>query len=120
MTYPLKPAAVTADRQTRQMRIEWSDGHPSLYPFSLLRNACPCAECRGGHDNMRTEPPPEVFRLPLIDTLQTRMRSVEPVGSYGLTIEWEDGHHYGIYNWNYLRKLCPCPVCLAETIDEPG
>jgi DUF971 family protein len=25
-----------------------------------------------------------------------------------LTIVWEDGHDYGIYNWHYLRALCPC------------
>jgi DUF971 family protein len=20
---------------------------------------------------------------------------------------WDDGHHTGIYTWEYLRKLCP-------------
>jgi DUF971 family protein len=29
-------------------------------------------------------------------------------GSYALTIVWEDGHDYGIFNWHYLRALCPC------------
>jgi len=28
-----------------------------------------------------------------------------------LTIVWEDGHDYGIYNWHYLRALCPCNEC---------
>jgi DUF971 family protein len=111
MNYVLKPTGITADRQGRVMTVQWSDGHTSVYPFSLLRHACPCAECRGGHDNMRAEPDPEVFSLPVEDSPATRMVRVEPVGSYGLTIEWEDGHHYGIYNWNYLRLLCPCPVC---------
>ena len=26
-------------------------------------------------------------------------------------VVWEDGHDYGIYNWYYLRKLCPCAEC---------
>ncbi|MEJ2264390.1 MAG: DUF971 domain-containing protein [Anaerolineales bacterium] len=115
MIYNHKPTAITADRQAREMKIQWSDGHTSVYSFTLLRKACPCAECRGGHDNMSAEPDPQVFSFPPEDTLATRMKSVEAVGTYALTIEWEDGHHYGIYNWNYLRLLCPCPICRAET-----
>lgn len=107
----LKPVGITADRQKRVMKIEWNDGHSSEYSFTLLRKACPCVECRGGHENMGMNPEPEVFELPDEDIPATRLMSVEPVGSYGITPEWEDGHHYGIYKWNYLRKLCPCPVC---------
>ena len=47
---------------------------------------------------------------------ETRLVNIEAVGTYGLTPQWEDGHHYGIYNWNYLRKLCPCPDCREEEI----
>jgi DUF971 family protein len=60
---------------------------------------------------MSSEPDPGVFEIPDIDAQDTRVRSIEPVGTYAITIEWEDGHHYGIYNWNYLRALCPCPIC---------
>jgi DUF971 family protein len=63
---------------------------------------------------MSAEPDPYVFSRPDEDKPATRMRSVEAVGSYAITIEWEDGHHYGIYNWTYLRKLCPCPLCRGE------
>jgi DUF971 family protein len=30
-----------------------------------------------------------------------------------LNIEWSDGHHTGIYPWDLLRSLCPCPQCTA-------
>jgi DUF971 family protein len=63
---------------------------------------------------MRSDPDPEVFFRPVEDSPATRVQNVEAVGSYALTIAWEDGHHYGIYNWNYLRKLCPCQDCRAE------
>jgi len=106
-----KPVGITANRQTRQLSITWADGHTSVYPFSLLRHACPCAECRGGHDKMGTEPDPAVFDLADEDTAATRITNLEQVGSYALTIIWEDGHHYGIYNWRYLRLLCPCEEC---------
>jgi DUF971 family protein len=107
----IRPTGITANRQTGHLAVTWSDGHHSLYSFSLLRFACPCAECRGGHENMGGDPDPAWFIRPPEDTPATHLRNLEAVGSYAMTIEWEDGHHYGIYNWNYLRALCPCPEC---------
>jgi len=60
---------------------------------------------------MGGDPDPEWFNRTPEDAPATRLRNVEAVGSYAMTIEWEDGHHYGIYNWNFLRALCPCPEC---------
>lgn len=111
MSNPITPTGITANRQTREMIIQWSDGHTSVYPFGLLRAACPCASCRGGHENMRSEPEESVFSVKLSDSPGTRIARVEAVGSYAINIQWEDGHGFGIYNWNFLRKLCPCPEC---------
>lgn len=108
------PKAITADRNQGILKITWADGHASEYPFGLLRAACPCASCRGGHENMHPEPDEEVFLTHLPDGPEIRMHSIEGVGSYAITIEWEDGHHYGIYNWHYLRKLCPCQECRKD------
>lgn len=113
-----KPTGITANKETGELTINWSDGHESQYPFSLLRNACPCAECRGGHDKMSSAPDPIVFQLPVEHSPATRLRNLEAVGTYAVTIDWEDGHHYGIYNWNYLRALCPCRECRGEDRDE--
>ncbi|HLA97934.1 MAG TPA: DUF971 domain-containing protein [Anaerolineales bacterium] len=110
----MRPTAITANRETHQLLITWEDGHQSVYPFSLLRNACPCAECRGGHDRMSSQPDPVVFIRPDEASARTRLRNLEAVGAYAITFEWEDGHHFGIYNWGYLRLLCPCPICRAE------
>lgn len=110
----IRPRGITANRQSRVLTIQWADGHVSPYPFWLLRYACPCAECRGGHDKMGGAPNPEVFTRADTDTPATRLKNAEPVGAYALTIEWEDGHHFGIYNWNYLRALCPCPECRSN------
>jgi len=112
-----KPTGVTADRDSKTLTIGWEDGHTSVIPFSLLRHACPCVECRGGHSQMKSKPDPYVFSLPIEDSPRTRLRNVEAVGTYAITIEWEDGHHFGIYNWGLLRSLCPCPECRGD-IDE--
>jgi DUF971 family protein len=105
------PTNITASRKERTVILTWKDGHTSVYPFGLLRAACPCASCRGGHENMRPEPDPEVFDEVLPDSPETRLVKIEAVGSYAMVIEWEDGHHYGIYNWHFLRALCPCEEC---------
>jgi DUF971 family protein len=105
------PTNITANRETREMTITWEDGHTSVYPFGLLRAACPCASCRGGHEYMSPEPDEAVFTTQLKASPSTRINKVEAVGTYAIVIEWEDGHHFGIYNWHYLRKLCPCAQC---------
>ena len=103
-----KPTDVTVNKKTSDFTITWDDAHVSVYPFGLLRAACPCASCRGGHENMHPEPDAMVFDKRLGDSPATRITTVRAVGSYALTIVWEDGHDYGIYNWHYLRALCPC------------
>ena len=100
------PTNITAKRASALLEIEWSDGLTCAYPYDLLRNACPCAQCRGGHENMQPEPAEDVFMIPLMDAKATRIANLEAVGNYALNIEWEDGHKYGIYNWHYLRVLC--------------
>ena len=107
----MKPTSITANREKKEMTVLWDDGHTSLYPFSLLRAGCPCAECRGGHDKMGDTPDPSVFTTYLPDSSLTRINNVVPVGSYGITPVWEDGHDAGIYRWEYLRALCPCGEC---------
>ena len=44
--------------------------------------------------------------------------SVAPVGNYALRFGWSDGHDTGIYTFDYLRKLCPCPQCLPKGLQE--
>ena len=102
-----KPISITANRQKRELAVIWDDGHESIYPFELLRAACPCAECRGGHDKMGSAPPAEVFDLSIDDEWKVTLKNIIPVGSYAITPVWEDGHDYGIYQWEYLRALCP-------------
>jgi DUF971 family protein len=109
-----KPTGVNANKSKKEFTVTWDDGHTSLYSFGLLRAACPCASCRGGHENMKPEPDAEVFSMQMEDSPSTRLTNVVAVGSYALTIVWEDGHDYGIYNWHYLRALCPCNECRKE------
>ena len=31
--------------------------------------------------------------------------NIEPVGSYAIKIDFDDGHDSGLYSWEYLRHL---------------
>jgi DUF971 family protein len=105
------PKNITADRTMAILTTVWSDGHVSVYPFGLLRAACPCAACRGGHENMSPEPDEAVFSIKWPDGPEARIVSIEQAGAYGIILVWEDGHRFGIYNWHFLRALCPCEEC---------
>lgn len=107
----LSPKKITVDKKERVISITWNDDHKTAIKFNLLRAACPCATCRGGHENMKAEPDQEVFESNLPESSMTTIENINPVGSYGLSIQWKDGHQYGIYTWAYLRALCTCDEC---------
>ncbi len=98
----IRPTNIVLDRTRSELRISWSDGHESAYPFDYLRAHCPCAECKA----LREDPDP----LRILPAFDTHVTSVELVGNYALQVIWGDGHRYGIYSWDMLRELCPCPL----------
>lgn len=109
----MKPNAIKVKKNERNVYVLWEDGHESLYPFSLLRAGCPCATCRGGHENMGPEPDPKIFRSEYAPSSANELVNLELVGSYAMTISWKDGHNFGIFTWQYLRAMCPCNECRA-------
>ncbi len=99
------PTAVKADKSTRTLTINWEDGHISNYPFAGLRAACPCVECKGGHDNMGGPcDPAQMIAAPDSDVTVEKLGAV---GAYALQFNWSDGHFTGIYTWDCLRQLAP-------------
>jgi DUF971 family protein len=95
-----------------QTDMTWNDGHFSSYPSWYLRENCMCAACveeftgkrKIGHGNI----PSTLERV-----------SVASVGNYALQFGWNDGHDTGIYTFEYLRQICPCPECLPQGLDAP-
>jgi len=100
----IRPTNITADRNERELIIEWNDGKECRYPFAGLRAVCPCAECQGGHANMGR--PADKMLLQSAVNPELNMDKIEPVGSYAVSILWSDGHWQGIYTWQYLHDAC--------------
>ncbi len=100
------PTDITLQQTAGTLLITWSDGRRCQYPVGPLRLACPCAECRGGHDRMGREYDPKNL-LDLIPLQTYTVNQLELVGNYALQFFWSDGHQAGIYTWDYLYRLCP-------------
>jgi DUF971 family protein len=100
--------------KSRGIEIDWKDGHHSSYSAEYLRDWCPCATCTGAHGTeprrKSTQTPASPFQM---YKPKSRMLGVEPVGSYAMRIQWNDGHDTGIYSYDHLRRICPCGECRA-------
>jgi DUF971 family protein len=90
-----RPVEIRNDRENGRLIVVWDDGMRLQYPLDALRNACPCAGCRG-HSPGEVEPP----RVTGVGLLQ-----ISEVGSYAVSFNWTDGHSTGIYTWALLREL---------------
>ena len=75
--------------------IEWTDGAATAISGSRLRDACPCADCRG--------------RAVATPAIQLGDRSTivnaQLVGGYAVSFTFGDHHHDGIYPYGQLRRL---------------
>jgi ATP-binding protein involved in chromosome partitioning len=86
------------------VEIIWGDGHTSLYPARFLRLNCRCAVCVD-----------EVSGRPLLDPAgvpeDVHPVSLQLVGRYAVQPIFSDGHNTGIFTFEHLRAICPCPDC---------
>jgi len=110
---PVFPTNITLEQSTGYLTIDWSDGRVCRYPVGPLRLACPCAECREGHERMGRQGDPQNL-LDLIPLQTYRVERLELVGNYALQVYWNDGHHTGLYTWEYLYRLCPAEASRAR------
>ena len=101
-----KPTNITLHKKRAELSVEWNDGLVSRYPLSQLREACPCVQCRGGHDNMGMAYAPDDL-LALKPARSYAITGLNAVGNYAIQPSWDDGHNTGIYTWEYLRHLSP-------------
>ena len=94
-----QPTPVEIGRANQHdVRIRWSDGSESVYLARTLRLKCPCAMCVDENTGLR------ILKEPGIP-LDVHPVKIEPVGRYGITIHWSDGHNTGIYTWEHLHAL---------------
>jgi DUF971 family protein len=104
-----RPVDVSVFTKSRQLQLEWSDGHRSTYDWEKLRWACPCAVCSGEWGQ-----PGALSFVKRLTPDQSALTDLREVGNYALQPVWQDGHDTGIFAFDYLRKVCPCDDCRAS------
>ena len=98
-----KNKLVTFETVNDLLLFKWKDGLESYINLKILREKCPCANCEGEKDvfgniyKADTKPMNENSFL---------LKGIQPVGYYALRPFWNDGHHSGIYSFEFLRTLC--------------
>lgn len=102
----MRPKSVTLNKKEQYLEIVWETDEACEYPFSHLREACPCVKCRGGHQFMGMNFAPNSV-MDLKPTRSYTMKELFPVGNYALQPRWDDGHDTGIYTWEYLYHIRP-------------
>ena len=91
----------------RALTIRWSHGHVGRHDVRALRLACRCAQCE---DEWTGERRLDDGAIPA----DVHPRGIEPVGLYGIQINWSDGHETGIYTFDRLAELCECDECAGQ------
>jgi DUF971 family protein len=95
--------------------ITWADGHASHYDFAYLREECPCATCNDerGKKKAFDAAAPAANAFPPLPMFKPKpsAQAATVVGNYAVQISFTDGHSTGIYSYDHLRSICPCPEC---------
>lgn len=86
-----------------EVLLEFHSGESGTLSCLELRFQCPCAACVDEITGKRT------LRR---ETLRPDVRPVkiEPVGRYGIHIEWSDGHRTGMYHFDRLHELLQAQI----------
>ncbi len=106
MRIDASPTSFLLDDEQKQLILSWTDEHESLHSWEALRWACPCAVCAG-----EGGVPGVLSTKKSLTEDEKTLVNVEPVGRYGITPVWEDGHKTGIYTYEKLRASCECQEC---------
>lgn len=94
----IAPAAGAAAGAPAQILMQFDTGESFEIAALDLRFACPCASCVDEMTGKRT------LRKEALKA-DVRPTKIEPVGRYGIHIDWSDGHRTGMYHFDNLYKL---------------
>ena len=90
------PAVVDVEvDRALEVRVTYDDGVVATFPVEALRDACPCAGCRGRRERGLSARVDTERAVAIVDA------SLH--GNWGIAIRWNDGHDTGIHSWSNLR-----------------
>ena len=87
---------IRLEQSRRLLVLEYADGQRFELPCEYLRTHSPSAEVRG---HGLSEP-----KL-MTGKENVNITHIEPIGSYAVELQFDDGHRTGIYSWDFLYEL---------------
>jgi DUF971 family protein len=90
------PTEINLRQKSRQLDITFDNGDKFSYTCEFLRVNSPSAEVQGHGPGQGTLQ---------LGKEKVNIEKIEPVGNYAVCLYFDDGHHTGIYSWEYLHKL---------------
>jgi DUF971 family protein len=91
-----QPTDITLHRASRMLEVAFDTGETFRLPCEYLRVHSPSAEVQGHTPSQR------VLQY---GKENVNIATIEPVGQYGVRLEFDDGHNTGIYSWTVLYDL---------------
>jgi DUF971 family protein len=88
------PRHIEIDHTAHTLTLHWPDGATQCVTHHVLRQLCPCAECKRLH--LRGGEPVVPDDITVLD--------VRPAG-YGVQLLFSDSHERGIFPWEFLERL---------------
>jgi DUF971 family protein len=88
------PKKIRNSITSRNILINWADGHEHTLSHRQLRAACRCASCRANHTQGKISLINEDLHVVKINNL-----------GQGLQLVFSDGHERGIFPWQYLFDM---------------
>ncbi|HQW81156.1 MAG: DUF971 domain-containing protein [Rhodanobacteraceae bacterium] len=95
MTVPT-PTAITLHRASRLLEVGFDNGETFKLDCEYLRVHSPSAEVQGHGASQH------ILQL---GKRNVNVVEIRPVGQYGVTLVFDDGHDTGIYSWDTLYTL---------------
>ena len=90
------PINITLHQLSRILEISFDDGKVFKLPYEYLRVYTPSAEAMGHGPGSKTLQ---------INKENIGILEIKPIGNYGISPVFTDGHSTGIYTWDFLYRL---------------
>lgn len=94
------PKQIKLSEQKDNLLIIWNDDSINSISLLKLRKLCPCATCLTEKENQSPT------YIPLFAENQIKIKNINQVGNYAISILWHDRHNTGIYEFPYLKLIC--------------
>lgn len=91
-----RPTEIDLHQKSRVLEIAFDDGAHFKLPCEYLRVYSPSAEVQGHGPS---------GRVLQVGKEAVNIKEIEPVGNYAVRLLFDDGHHTGIFSWDYLYEL---------------